>query len=326
MVKENKTKAQYNGPYDLTATPNPFSMKYVHSRDIKFNHTGTSSENGIKGPLMAAMKRCMVNPQFTKPGATPIDFNYGRANTMFEANKRYKVDPEKFNRSYGFPMQEHNKSAAVTMLYGIDKRYREGRAYDDGTDLGIAFDMINQGEVEKDIRTIPIRLMWAKIQDANPALKPLRDRWHMSRILDEASGTYIYTLLSGRCPVDEEPAEKNSDNWNRWLGRKIGYETAWRMAHLQDRAPGFVVRPSAIRTLDAGKPATLDVVFRNAPTTDVTVALRVKDSGASVTPTRLTFTPQNYSKKQTVTLSGDGKKIAVAASGEDSSAMGSNAP
>jgi len=129
-------------------------------------------------------------------------------------------------------MQDHSKSAATTMLYGIDKRYLNGKSYLDGTDLGIAYDMIRQGEVASDIRAVPIRLMWAKMHDADPNLKPLGDRWHMSGYLNEATGTYMCTLLLGQCPVGDEPMDKNSNEWKRWLGRKIGCETAMRMAHL----------------------------------------------------------------------------------------------
>ncbi len=233
-VKANKTKARYAGRFEFK---NPFAMKYVTAGSITYNHTGSSSERRIQGSLEAAIKRCKVSCKKVRPGdkslaKKKIDFNYGRANTIFEANKKYKVDPKTFGRSYGFPMQDHGKTADESMLYGIDKRYMGGRRYDDGTDLGIAYDMVRQGEVASDIRAVPIRLMWAKLHDANPKLKALRDRWHMSRYLDEATGTFMYTLLSGRCPVDTEPKAKGSDAWNRWLGRKIGYETAWRMAHL----------------------------------------------------------------------------------------------
>jgi len=134
-------------------------------------------------------------------------------------------------------MQDQGKTAAETMLYGIDKRYLNGSRYDDGTDLGIAYDMIRQGEVESDVRATPVRLMWAKLHDADPTLKPLRDKWHMSRYLDEATGTFMYALLSGRCPVAAQPPARNSDAWRRWLGRKIGYETAMRMAHLAPPRP-----------------------------------------------------------------------------------------
>ena len=241
-VKVNRTKKQFTGPFEFA---NPFAMKYVAKTSITYNHTGTSSERGIQGALTAAMRRCKVSCKKVSPGKAgdaKIDFNYGRANSMFEPHKRYKVDAKKFGRSYGFPMQEHSKTAAETMLYGIDKRYISARRYDDGTDLGVAYDMIRQGEVASDIRAVPIRLMWAKLHDANPKLKPLRDRWHMSRCLDEATGTFMYTLLSGKRPVSNEPPEKGTDAHNRWLGQKIGYETAIRMAHLQSTLPAQTPR------------------------------------------------------------------------------------
>jgi hypothetical protein len=241
-VKVNRTKKQFTGSFEFD---NPFAMKYVTKTSITYNHTGTSSERGIEGALTAAIRRCKVSCKKVSPGkagGAKVDFNYGRANSMFEPNKRYKVDARKFGRSYGFPMQEHSKTAAETMLYGIDKRYISGRRYDDGTDLGVAYDMIRQGEIASDIRAVPIRLMWAKLHDANPKLKPLRDRWHMSRCLDEATGTFMYTLLSGKRPVSDEPPEKGTDAYTRWLGRKIGYETAIRMSHLQSTLPAQMPR------------------------------------------------------------------------------------
>ena len=238
-VKANRTKVQYTGRFEFK---NPFAMKYVTTRSITYNHTGSSSENGIQGALEAAIRRCKVKCR--KVGINDasranmrIDFNYGRANSMFEAKKKYKVNPKRFGRSYGFPLQDTGTTAEVTMLYGIDKRYRGGKNYDDGTDLGIAYDMIRQGEVASDIRAVPIRLMWAKMHDANTKLKPLRDKGHMSPYLDEATGTFMYTLLSGRCPVGAQPSARGSDAWNRWLGRKVGYETACRMAHLVSPRP-----------------------------------------------------------------------------------------
>jgi hypothetical protein len=299
-ARENRKKQQYSGEF---AFPSPFAMKYVHERHIRYNHTGTSSENGIKGALEAAIKRCGVTVKKTGPGSEKLAFNYGRANSMFEPHKRYKVEPEKFGRAYGFPMQDHKKTAAETMLYGIDKRYQGARFYD-GTDLGIALDMIRENEVASDIRCIPIRLMWAKIRAANPSLSPLRDGWHMSRILDEATGTFMYTLLSGRCPVNLEPSNKQGDEWNRWLGRKVGYETAWRMAHLQSRAPGFKVFPTSnTAVISPGKTEKIELQFIFAPREPVKVSISVDPGGATVEPATLIFTPENYSAAQHVTVS-----------------------
>ena len=76
--------------------------------------------------------------------------------------------------------------------------------------------------MKKDVRCIPIRLMWAKLRDLNPELTPYGDRWHMSKYLDTASGTFIYTLLSGRCPVDDKPTSGNQDALNHWLAQRVG--------------------------------------------------------------------------------------------------------
>lgn len=214
------------------SAPSPYYPETLDKETIVFCQSGSSSEAGIKVALIDAMKRINVTPKSVSVNAKEdIDFNYGRANSNFEPNKRYKVNPEKYGRSYGFPMQEQKNTAETSMAYGIDKRYFNARSYDDGTDLGIAYDMIRQGEVEKRVYAVPIRLLLAKLIDADPTIKPLRDRWHMGRELDAATGTYMVTILTGKNPVGKEPA-KDSKEWKLWLGRKIGYETAMRMGRL----------------------------------------------------------------------------------------------
>ena len=297
-----KLKEQTTGTFDAL---NPFAMKYVRERNVTYNHTGTSSERGISGALEDAIKRCQVAVRKTTPkeGQARIDFNYGRANSIFERSKQYKVAPEQFGRSYGFPMQDHAKTGTTTMLYGIDKRYANGR-YDDGTDLGIAYDMIRQGEVAADIRCVPIRLMGAKMHHVDSEITPFRDKWHMSRPLDAASGTFIYTLLSGRCSVGTEPPKSNKEAWQAWLGRRIGYETAWRMSHLRSRVPGFCVVPTEKSdAVSPTSPAKLEVQFLYTPTSDVTCRISIEPRGtATVQPTSLRFTPENHATPQTITI------------------------
>lgn len=213
--------------------PNPYQQEHLDKETIVFCHSGSSSEAGIRAALIDAMRRIEVTPKPVSCNAKEdIDFNYGRANSNFEPEKRYKVNPDKYGRSYGFPMQEQKNTAATSMLCGIDKRYFGGRSYDDGTDLGIAYDMIREGEVEKRVYAVPIRLLLAKLMDADPDIGPLRDRWHMSRELDAATGTYMVTILTGKNPVGEEPGDKASKEWKLWLGRKVGHETAMRMGRL----------------------------------------------------------------------------------------------
>jgi hypothetical protein len=278
-------------------------MRAVKKRHITYNQTGSSSEAGIQQALNAALTRGMMTfTRYKAPpweeGVAPVDFNYGRGNTWFEPAKRYKLDPALYDLSFGFPMQDQGASAETSMLYGIDKRY----GYEDGTDLGIAYDMIREGELEQNARAIPMRLMWAKIHDAKPTLAPLRDAWHMSRVLDEASGTFMVTLLTGRCPVDEEPADRASGDWDRWLGRKVGYETAWRLTHMQARTPCLRVLPSSTK---AEETSAFTVRFMFPPDEPVAVILSVDDPQAwSVSPDRVAFTPQNHAQPQTVTVTG----------------------
>lgn len=278
---------------------NPFAMKYVDKRKVTYHHTGTSSERGIEGGLRRAAGACNIDMNKTQPAdGTKIDFNYGRANNTFEPNKRYKVEPEHYDRSYGFPMQDHAKTAAETMLMGIDRRK------DDGTDLGIALNMIRQQQVQHDVRCIPIRLMWAKMHELDPDMKPLRDRWHMSHSLDSATGAYMYTLLSGRCPISDKPDNGDDNARRHWLGQKVGYETAWRMSRLGARVPGFQVRPTTkAAELKANVSTELRVKFHYPPSSPVTVTIAVdKPAAASASPTTLTFTPDNYDTAQTVTI------------------------
>lgn len=278
---------------------NPFSMKHVDKRKITYHHTGTSSERGIEGGLRRAAEACNIDISKAQPqDGMKVDFNYGRANSTFEPDKRYKVKPEHYDRSYGFPMQDHSKTASETMLLGIDRRK------DDGTDLGIALDMIQDDELKHDVRSVPIRLLWAKMQDVDPQIKPLRDRWHMSNELDSATGAFMITLLSGRCPVNDKPDEADANAMRHWLGQKIGYETAWRMNHLHARVPGFRVRPlDKNAELKTDTTRELQVKFHEPPAADVTVTVSLdQPAAATATPATLTFTPDNYNTAQTVTV------------------------
>ncbi|MFC1498716.1 M36 family metallopeptidase, partial [Verrucomicrobiota bacterium] len=309
-VQAEKTNSHFSGEFAFNS---PFRMKNVAKRHVLFNHTGSSTENGILSSLNDVFSISKVSymkygaPAFWPEALDRVDFNYGRGNSNFETEKKYDVYTNLYERSYGFPMQDHSYSAPVTMLYGIDKRYYVGGGYNDGTDLGIAFDMIQYNQVDLDTRDIPIRLMWAKMHDVDPAILPNGDDWHMSGFLNQAAAAYIYTLLSGRCPVDDEPETPFTSTWHNWLGRKIGYETAYRMHSLYGRVSGFQVQPSSVSLIDlpfGTDTEDLTVKFVYAPTSDVVVAVSIDNTNAAyvVTSTNLLFTPSNYSNQQVVTV------------------------
>lgn len=314
VVQGTTAAAQYSGNY---TSINPFQMKYVTKRVVSYRQTGTSTERGLYQALQRLddVHRITFN---TTAINGKWDFNYGRGNDWWEDNKDYEVDPAKHDRAYGFPMHHyHTNKAYLTMPYGIDKHYYYGSTYEDGTDLGIAYNMVRPGTRElglpdEDVRAIPIRLMWLKMSEQVPGAQipvfnPLRDNTHMSYKLDDASAAFMYTLLSGRCPVVDEPASPGSDDWLKWLGHKVGYETAWQMSHLTTRAPGFRVLPSSTSalTVTPSSTETMMVQFVNPPQSDVTVTVSVSNVGAAIVgPQTLVFTPLNYNTPQEITSAG----------------------
>lgn len=306
VVQANDGVAQFSGAYTEI---NPFQMKYVAKRVVSFRETGTSTEDRLREALGRLDDVCRIS--FTTSG-THWDFNYGRGNDWWEDEKDYEVDPAKHDRSYGFPMHHYSTaSAPTTMPYGIDKHYYYGSTYEDGTDLGIAYNMIRPGTRElslpEDVRAIPTRLMWLKMREFSPGFNPLGDNTHMHPNLNDASAAFMYTLLSGRCPVVEEPASQGAAEWMQWLGHKIGYETAWQMSHLTTRAPGFRVLPSSTSatTVTPTTTETMTVQFVNPPQEDVTVTVSISPPTAAIVgPQTLVFTPSNYNTPQPVTVAG----------------------
>ena len=302
--------SQYSGTYtDI----NPFQMKYVSKRNVSFRETGSSTEDRLAEALHRLDDVCRM--RFIQNQGTFWDFNYGRGNDRWEDDKDYEVNPAKHDRAYGFPMHHYYTgsaadAAAQTMPYGIDKYYYSG-VYEDGTDLGIAYNMIRPNTRElslpADVRAIPIRLLWMKMERAFPGFQPLGDNTHMGPYLNDASAAFMYTLLSGRCPVVAEPTPVGSAAWQQWLGHKTGYETAWQMSHLTTRAPGFRVLPSHVdaTTVTSTVSETMTVRFMNPPQSNVTVSIASSNPGvATVSPSTLTFTPANHATPQNITVSG----------------------
>jgi hypothetical protein len=209
----------------------PFLACDISDTEIHYNHTGTSTENGILGGLNWVFGKSERTLQ--KDGPSPINFNYGRANTNFEANKRYRIDASIFDFSFGFPMQDGSNTGDVSQLYGIDKR---GSQPENGTDLGVALHMVREAELPY-ARAVPIRTLLAQLKEMNIIDSAYRDSWHLNRDLDKAIGGFMYTLLTGSCDLGEEPTDTDSGEWKSWAAHKIGYETAWNLMYLEGEAP-----------------------------------------------------------------------------------------
>lgn len=210
----------------------PFLACDISNTEIHYNHTGTSSENGILNGLNWVFGKS--DKTLERDGPAPISFNFGRANTNFEANKRYRVDASAFDFSFGFPMQDGSATGNVSQLYGLDKRNSQS---ENGTDLGVALYMVRGSELPY-ARAVPIRTLFAQLKEMNIVTSAYRDNWHMSRDLDKATAGFMYTLLTGSCDLGEEPTDKASGAWKSWAAHKIGYETAWNLMYLDGKAPG----------------------------------------------------------------------------------------
>lgn len=209
----------------------PFNSCEIEDSVLNYNHTGSSSENGILNGLQWVISQSTRTLQANGPA--PINFNYGRANTNFEPNKRYQIDPSRFDFSFGFPMQDNGNHGDTSMLYGLDKRVN---SYENGTDLGAALFMLRNSELPH-ARAIPIRTLYAQLKEAIPSQSAYSDNWHMHGNLNKAIGAYMYTLLTGDCALADEPSDRASDEWKAWKAHKIGYETAYTLMTLNGNVP-----------------------------------------------------------------------------------------
>ncbi|MDG1480301.1 MAG: hypothetical protein P8R54_11960 [Myxococcota bacterium] len=227
-VSQARDQAHYEGDFLFDS---PFARCGITDEQLTYNHTGSSSENGILEGLSWVFDQA---DETLESGEEPlITFNYGRANTNFEPEKRYQIDPDRFQYSFGFPMQDNGNHGDTSMLYGLDKR--DGGVIND-TDLGVASYMIDESELPYG-RAIPIRTLFAQLREVNPEQSAYRDSWHMHRDLDKASAAYMYTMLTNKCALGEEPADATTSDWYTWSAHKIGCSTAWTVMYLDGNSP-----------------------------------------------------------------------------------------
>ena len=314
-VETNVGQPQYSGDFNFI---NPYLMLGDKRRDVHFSENGTSTEEDFKNAAKSAMDRSRVTyntidycPNGSSSSASynsntpeddglgwpvgnemPIAWNHGRT----YPDGRIKLNPDYWQLGLGYEYQWNTSSysdeIANDHYIAMMDYYDTNRANDRLADAAIG------------ARWMPTRMLWAQMHKEYPALDPMRDSNHLNWDQTHAVGTYMYTLYSGRCPLDPEPSPMTS----RWMAQKIGYETAWRMGRCQTRAPGFKVMPSAAsaKTVTPTSSDTMSVQFIMAPTHDVTVNISTSDAlKGKVSPSQLTFTPANYNVPQTVTVIGE---------------------
>lgn len=312
----NRNAPQYTGAFSFQ---NPYLFRSDSKRKIYFSSRGTSTEGYFQGAANSAIGRCRVSvasycpwnrseTDWTNNGGDepwtkwpadfvpPIAWNDGRDGATAEWYKSYQVNPTYWDFAYGYiyqantwskPLEDANDHF-VSMMFAQDNE--------------LAKRMMSQGN---SARNLPVRTLWAQIHKEFPSENPLMDGSgpHLNQLEHEAVGTYMYTLYSGRCPLDPQPATLDKT----WVARKIGYETAWRLGRCQMRAPGFKVMPSAANKLSItpGTTETMTVQFILPPKQDVTVNVSISNSNAAVVGSQqLVFTPQNYNIPQNVVVTG----------------------
>jgi uncharacterized repeat protein (TIGR02543 family) len=315
-VTSNVGKTQYTGDFNFQS---PFLTLGDKRREVHFSHKGTSTERGFAAAAQEAMTRCNVRwvyelvylagngtalynsntPYDDGMGwplasrSMPIAWNHGRSNST---GQDYVANPDFWQLGMGYRYQ--------TASFEPDVHLGQIR-YED---LDLATKMASlDTPAGKSQRCLPWRMLFAQIHREFPTQSPIRDaNGHLAYPIErDAVGSYMYTLYSGRCPVDPKPDPMTVE----WFARKVGYETAWRMGRCVSRAPGFKVMPASSAATEADvTPSTsraLSVYFINPPNSDVTVAIKVDDPYAGdVSTTLLTFTPQNYDQPQTVSVIG----------------------
>ena len=166
-----------------------------------------------------------------------------------------------------------------------------------GWEMFLASRMIDESD---EYRLIPRRVLLGSLLQFDPKMK-IVGGGHVYGPQATAVGTYIYTLISGRCPIDPMP-ESITDQWN---AQKVGYEMAWRVSNCQTRAPGFKVMPSdrTRHTIDFTTAENITVQFMMKPISTVTVSIKTDNPAiSSVSPQTLIFTPDNYNIPQSISV------------------------
>ena len=280
MVMANVGAKQYSGRLEF---PNAFAMFGNSGRSVRPRKSpgGSSTESGLVQHTSQAIARA---------GATAgggASYRIGRDSGSPTRGKDYRLGDKEYKGTtfaYRYQTNTGNPDIHLAQIFSQD--------------INLADQVMNES---KTYRAIPRRLMWASLHQADPKIKPMSSHGHLSHEASVACGGFVYTIISGRCPIGPKPDPITRD----WLSQKVGYEVAWQLATGQSRAPGFKVTPSseARHTVDPEKPETMAVQFLLPPRKNVIVTVSTNDaSNMAVSPATLTFTPDNYNVPQKVVV------------------------
>ena len=229
-ISNASSQTHYSGGITFNS---PYKNCGISDTALIYNHGGTSTENGILGGLQWVVSQGQKTLQY---GNTPhVHFNYGRSS--MGTTHLYVIDTSTFDYSFGYPLQDNAITGHTSMQYGIDQRVNET---DVETDLGVALDMVEQGELPS-ARNVPLRTIISQMIEEIPGVDifPPNDNWHLSNDVNKAIATYMYTVLTGECALDGQPEPIDSTEWRTWMAHKIGYTTAWTMMYMEGNNPCY---------------------------------------------------------------------------------------
>jgi len=326
-VQTHAAQSHYTGLYD---TLNPYLILNEKDRVIKSVKNGSSTVSGLLDYHNYSGGRyfkALLNPELRihdyseDPDGFSGKTHFHIGRNLHETTKRYAYTPSTYRYAMGFTYQVRNLSGGSDsdftpgqgqwdMLYGmdyLDNAY--GYEYDRG-DSRMSFLMIKQNRVADGVRNIPIHALWASVNVEMGNSTPFTDTRHYGADMNEATVSYMMTLLTGRCPIGKNGTATERER------QRIGYEHAWVMSTLNLRPPGFTTFPSAAsaKTVSTTANETMEVYFINAPESTVTVDVSLSaNTAALVNPKTLTFTTSNYDTVQNVTVRGlDGSSASEA--------------
>lgn len=294
-VQTHKTQSHYTGHYNVV---NPHLGFAIKDREIRGNMYSSSTEKTIVdddayngGRNMASIGRSHLSTIVA--GSDPAGRKF-----YLTARWSYFYDHE-VNLGIPYQVRDWDTSSddgGLQMLYGIDTRSGgDGGGFRRDGDNRMAFSMIRDGDVPRNVRCVPNWSIWAEVNDVlgveRPFFEASPNGRHFNGDVNEAIGAYAVTLLTGRCPIGKEGPDIEREC------RRIGYEAAWTMSTLNLRAPGFSTFPSSVgpKTLWMGEEEELTAYFVNAPQSPVTVNVSVSPAGSAiVSPSVLTFDASNH--------------------------------
>jgi hypothetical protein len=292
-VTSNVGQPQYTGAWDF---PGHYQMVHDKRRTIHSQHRGSSTETGIQAKSESLVKSASARLTWASTPA-PSAWNHGRDGVFSssESSKSYRVDPARWTTAFGYTYQ-HRLEA--------DRNHH-------GNDVFISFMHIYDNRLERHMRAqnqisainVPMRTIWADFHRRYPNRWPVRDSYsHLEHAAEHQAASYMLTMFTGRTPISRRPSSMTE----AWWAQKAGYEAAWRMSQLVTRAPGFKTLPSAATALKItpNAPETMEVFFVMKPRANVTVNISASDPTAiTITPSVLTFTPENHDTVQKVVVS-----------------------